>query len=474
MFKFHYFSQFFIASAVFTFFIFCGEENSTSENRPDLHDQTITAAPQWARESVLYEIFPRVFTEEGTFKALESRLDYIQDLGVGILWLMPIFPVGGISQREAVGSPYAIKDFRGINPACGDEQDLHDLVDATHQRGMKIILGIVPGYAANDNILIKEHPDWFSKNKEGEFTPEWNDGNDVTNFNYDNPAMRRYMEETLIYWIRKFDIDGYCCNMTGTVSLDFWRSALSKLREIKSDIYLLAGGQDPQLLPAGFNSVYGRAEYNELLAIRRCKDRTVGIITLEREKRKKFPANSLIVHFLENQDEPRSMSTFGPQAIQAYASLLFTFPGIPLMYAGQEIGERQRPSLVEKSVINWQQQDTTLLELYRNLIRLRKNWACFTSGEFIQLPTASISGSVGAFLRLNQDSAAVVLINLKSKTAEKILITLPDGLPQNLMHFKWTGYEQPVTSFDINYMYFPELEPYTTRIFLGINENSGI
>ncbi|RQV98414.1 MAG: alpha-amylase, partial [Calditrichaeota bacterium] len=382
-----------ILLGLFFFLIGCKRKEPATEKLQDYSHMAVSPAPDWARKGVLYEVFPRVFSEEGTFKGIETRLDYIEQLGVDVIWLMPIFPIGEKGRKGTMGSPYAVKDFRSVNPDYGTEEDFRDLVHAIHSRGMKIILGMVPNHGANDNILTETHPEWFMRNEKGEFIRENEDWSDVIDFDYSNPGLREYMTETLIYWIEKFDIDGYRCDVAGMVPNDFWKSALSRLREIKPDVYLLAEWEDPEIVLAGFDSDYGWSEYHILRSIREGKDRTSSIIRRIEEKENKYPHNALIMRFLENHDELRSMKRFGTIAIEAYATILFTLPGIPLIYAGQEIGETVKPPLFEKSVLNWTNRDEALLELYRELIHMRKEWPCFSEGTFMQLPTASMSGS---------------------------------------------------------------------------------
>jgi glycosidase len=326
---------------------------------------------------------------------------------------------------------------------------------------------MVPNHSSNDNVLMKEHPDWFSRDTKGQFTREVADWSDVTDFNYRQPAMRDYMLETLLYWVREFDIDGYRCDVAGMVPYDFWREALPKLRQLKPDIFLLAEWEDPEIMLTGFNSDYDWTLYRLLLDIRKKKNRSAEAVTFIQERDKLYPLNSLPMRFLENHDEPRSLAQFGPAAIEAYATLLFTLPGIPLIYAGQETGETQRPSLFEKTSLNWKDADSALNSLYQSLIRLRKEYPCFTSGDFIQLPAANLSGSVGAFLRYEPGSAAIVIANLKNKTARQIILNIPPEVKQEVKTYQWVGFKSSVPTFKDNLLYLDELEPFTTIIYLA-------
>jgi len=332
---------------------------------------------------------------------------------------------------------------------------------------------MVPNHSSNDNILMEEHPDWFSQDQEGQFTREVADWSDVTDFNYGHPGMWAYMLETLLYWVREFDIDGYRCDVAGMVPYDFWREALQKLRQLKPDIFLLAEWEDPEIMLSGFTSDYDWTLYRLLLDIRKKKNRSAEAVVFIQERDKLYPRNSLPMRFLENHDEPRSLDQFGPAAIESYATLLFTLPGIPLIYAGQEIGETERPSLFEKSSLNWKDADSSLNSLYQSLIRLRQEYPCFTSGDFIQLPAANISGSVGAFLRYEAGSAAMVIANLKNSSARQILLHIPPEVKGEISKYQWQGYKTDAPTFKDELLYVHELEPFTTIIYLGKNHNSG-
>jgi len=448
--------------------LYCEKKHGVGKALEDYSQQKIIAAPAWAQHGVLYEVFPRVFTREGTFRSLQQRLEYIKDLNVDIVWLMPIFPIGEKGRKGTLGSPYSVRDFRAVNPEYGTEQDFRDLVQAIHRKGLKVILGIVPNHSSNDNVLMKEHPDWFMRDSLGNFSREVADWSDVTDFNYDNPQMREYMTETLIYWVKEFDIDGYRCDVAGMVPYDFWKTALARLREVKSDIYLLAEWEDPKILLTGFNSDYDWTLFHLLKDIRAAKKRTAAAITMIDEKDRRYPQNSLPMRFLENHDEQRSLKEFGPAAIQAYATFIFAAPGIPLIYAGQEIGERRKPSLFEKSEIHWDSTDTALLEMYKNLIGLRKQYSCFTEGRFHPLQVASFKGSAGAFLMEDENTAALVVCNLRGTPAEKVVVTMPAEIRARLKNTDLREWSNPESKLNIEKIYFPDLAAYQTWVYVGI------
>ncbi len=447
--------------------LYCERQHGTGKELPDFSSYSAPRAPEWARRGVLYEVFPRVYTAEGNFRALQQKLPYIKELGVDIIWLMPIYPIGEKGRKGTLGSPFSIRDFRKINPEYGTEEDFRRLVQAIHRLGMKVIIGMVPNHSANDHVEMSRHPDWFMRDARGNFTREVADWSDVTDFNYDNPEMRRYMLETMLYWIEKFDVDGYRVDVAGMVPLDFWKEAIPRLRQVKPELYLLAEWEDPELLVAGFNSDYDWTLYHLLKDIRQGKKRSGEAVALIAERDRRYPRNALPMRFLENHDEPRSLAVFGLPAIEAYATFLFTVPGIPLIYAGQEIGETEKPSLFEKSTLHWAQADTALQNLYRRLIRWRKQYSCFTAGSFVPLQVAALKGSVGAFLREDDRYVAIVISNLWRKTAEKTLVTMPKEILNRFRFLPFERLGRPEERLNVEEMFFPEIPPFQTYVFVA-------
>ena len=404
--------------------LFCEKQHGTEKELADFSKQSVIAAPDWARNGILYQVFPRVFTEEGTFKALRNNLDYIKELGVDVIWLLPIYPIGQKGKKGEMGCPFSVQDFRKINPEYGTKEDFKKLVIAVHNKGMKIILGMVPNHGSNDNNLMKEHPDWFMRDEDGNFTREVADWSDITDFNYDNPQLRKYILETYKYWIEEFDIDGYRMDVAGMVPMDFWKNTLTELRKIKSDVYFLAEWEKPEMLINGFNSDYDWTLYHLLRDIKKGKKNSSDAVEYVSERDGRYPKNSLMMRFLENHDEQRSLNEFGEKAIEAYATFLFTLPGIPLIYAGQEMGELEKPTLFDDFAITLPGKNNSQVLLYKKLIKMRKGHKCFTQGDFI--PVKTNNDKVGAFIRKAKESAALIVCNLQDEPVSKIVLELPE------------------------------------------------
>jgi cyclomaltodextrinase len=447
--------------------LYCSKKHGSGEPLKDYSRVELAEPPEWAKTGVLYEVFPRVFTGEGTFSALQEKLDYIKDLGVNIIWLMPIYPIGEKGRKGKLGSPYSVRDLLKINPDYGNETDFTNLVRAIHQKGMKIILDIVPNHGSNDHVKMREHPSWF-RQEEGEFTRKNPDWTDVVDYNYNDPGFQRYMLEALIHWVQDFDIDGYRCDVAGMVPYDFWKDALLKLKEIKKDIFLLAEWEDPEILINGFHSDYGWTEYHTFKEVRQGKRKSSALINLIRQRDGKYPQNALPLRFLENHDENRSSYSLGREAIEAYATLLFTLPGIPLIYAGQEMGEVEKPSLFEKSELDWNSINLKLFIIYQDLIQLRKQYSCFTKGEFIPLQTFSMTGTAAAFIRKAEYCIAFVVTNLHKSFAGKVLISIPAKLRNRLMNLTFINHKDSNDIVTFNKICFEEFPAFTTLVYIAI------
>ncbi len=445
--------------------LYCSQKHGDSSPLQDYSHKQVPEAPPWVKRGVIYELYFRSVTPEGTIRAAATRLESLKNLGVTVIWLMPIYPIGEKGRKGNAGSPYAVKNFREVNPEYGTPEDLKSFIHRAHQLGLRVILDIVPNHAALDNNLTQEHPDWFMRDAQGNFTREVAEWSDIIDFNYDNPQMRHYMKETFLFWIREFDVDGFRCDVAGMVPLDFWKETIPELRQVKKELYLLAEWEDPELLLAGFNSDYDWTLYHLLKDIRRAKKRTGDAIALVAEKDSLYPRGALPMRFLENHDEQRSMAVFGAPAIEAYARFIFTLPGVPLIYAGQEIGEMHRPSLFEKEPIQWEKGDRRLREMYHQLIQFRKANVALTDGEFIPLQTAMVTGSAGAFLRKKDDQVILVVTNLWPQVATDVMIFIPQTLRHTI---DWNAL-QPVKGQPIEYafdnLHFKAIPGFTTWVY---------
>ena len=194
-----------------------------------IHARTAAA---WVRGAVVYEIFPRQFSQKGDFAGITGRLDELKALGVDVLWLMPVHPLGRLKAKGSIGSPYAVQDYYGVNPDYGTKDDLHRLIDGAHARGMKVIIDMVANHTAWDSVMMS-NPRYYKQDKEGHVIPPNPDWTDVAGLNYGNPETRRYMSDMMQYWVREFQLDGFRCDAAGEVPTDFWEQLRQDLDKVR-------------------------------------------------------------------------------------------------------------------------------------------------------------------------------------------------------------------------------------------------
>lgn len=312
--------------------------------------------PDWAKNAVIYEINVRQFSKEGTLKAVTEQLSRIKDLGANVVWLMPIYPIGEKGRKGKLGSYYAIKDYKKINPAYGKNEDLKALVDSAHALGMKVLLDWVANHTAPDHIWAKENKDFYvldsvSKQPIKPIDTEWED---VIQLNYQNPQMQDSMISAMQYWIKNFDIDGYRCDVAELIPISFWKRARTELDKTKN-IFMLAEGEKTELYDA-FNATYASAFKDTILDIARGKKDFNAVYNYFKNTIEKSKPNDLKIYFTTNHDENSwnytEQEMFG-ENYKNFTVLTYAMAGIPLIYNGQEAGLDKRLNFFEKDEIRW-------------------------------------------------------------------------------------------------------------------------
>lgn len=387
------------------------------EQKRDFAKEPARASAQWVRDGVIYEIFPRAFSPEGNFNGVTARLDELKTLGVNILWLMPIHPVGQEKKKGTIGSPYAVRDYYAINPDYGTKEDLRRLIQEAHRRGMKVIIDIVANHTSWDSVMMKT-PDFYTHDKSGKIIPPVPDWADVADLNYDNPRLRDYMIEMLKFWLREYDLDGFRCDVAGFVPTDFWERARTELEKIKPDIVMLAEWHAPDLLVKAFDLDYSWPLHSTLTEVLMGTKPASSLRDSWREERGQFPQNSLHMRFSDNHDERRAIARFGERAALAASAFVFTLDGVPMLYNGMEVGdtaESGAPALFEKLPIFWQirERRPEFPRFYQQMIALRKAHEALRRGE-LEWIRNSDEARVVTYLRRTRDEEMLVAINFSS------------------------------------------------------------
>jgi glycosidase len=389
-----------------------------------------TGIPEWTKNSVLYEVNIRQYTPEGTFKAFESHLPRLKELGVDILWIMPIHPISEKNRKGSLGSYYAVKDYKGVNPEFGTLEDFKSLVNKAHEMGFKVIIDWVANHTGWDNQWITDHPEWYTKDSLGNIVPPNPDWSDIADLNFDSQPMRRAMIDAMDYWVKETNIDGFRCDVAWGVPQDFWEAATASLDSIKS-VYMLAEDEDhPALLEKAFESNYAWKLHHILNEVAQGKKTAADIQKYYTDSVNKYAPGAFSMQFITNHDENSWQGTeyerMG-EAVKTFATLTFTIEGIPLLYSGQEAGLNKRLLFFEKDTINWS--NLEMQKYYQSLISLKKsNEALWngTAGAPMVFVETSAPQQVLAFIREKDKNQVLAVFNLSAQPVEAT-IQLPQA-----------------------------------------------
>jgi len=384
-----------------------------------------TAHVEWSRNATIYEVNIRQFTPEGTFKGLEKELPRLQKMGVGILWLMPINPLGEKNRKGSLGSYYSVSDYLAVNPEYGSKQDFTDVVNKAHGSGMKVIIDWVANHTSWDNELITKHPEWYKKDSTGKIIPPVADWTDVAALDYSQPGLAEYMTDAMLYWIRETDIDGFRCDVAGMMPVSFWNQAIPKLKALKP-VFMLAEDESPRIHDTGFfDATYSWQLFHAMNGIAQGKKPATTIDSIYASELERFPKDAYRMRFTSNHDENSWNGTeferMGEGA-RAFAILTFTFPGIPLIYSGQESAMNKRLRFFDKDTIPWG--NYPLEPFYTTLTELKTRTNLLDAGDaggkFIKVTTSG-DQAVYAFLRRTAQNQLFVVLNLSAQSRTVVL-----------------------------------------------------
>ncbi|MEA1072902.1 alpha-amylase family glycosyl hydrolase [Sphingomonas sp. LY160] len=314
------------------------------------------AHPAWSRKAIIYQVNTRQFTKDGTLKAATREIPRLKKMGVDILWLMPIHPIGVENRKGTLGSPYSVRDYRAVNPELGTMADLKAFTAAAHAQGMHVVLDWVANHSAWDNPLKKQHPDWYETDWKGanRSTPWW-DWSDIVDFDYSKEPLRRYMATSMAFWVREAGVDGFRADVAGYVPPDFWTDVRRDLNAIKP-VWMLGEFNHRDLHMTSFDSSYGWAWAEAVMKIAKGEADTGALYGYYSENESAWPTGAQRMIFTSNHDENAWAGTeferFGKALPNAFA-LLFTSEGIPLVYNGQEAGNDKRLKFFERDPIVW-------------------------------------------------------------------------------------------------------------------------
>ena len=401
--------------------VFCAVLTTTPLARAAEAAAPIPAArqsPDWLRDGVIYEVFPRAFSADGNFKGIIPQLDRLKDLGVNVLWLMPIHPVGKLKAKGTLGSPYAVRDYDAINPEYGTGEDLKQLIAAAHKRGMKVFIDIVANHTSWDSNLISQHPDWYTHDAAGKIVPPNPDWVDVADLDYSNPALRQYMSGMLVRWLRDYGLDGFRCDYASGVPTDFWESVRPELDRVRPGLAFLAEADDPALLRSAFDVDYAWDFYHAMSDALAGRAPASSVRAVWERAEASYPRGALRLRFSDNHDQLRATAQSGLPAALAASAVMFTLDGVPLLYNGMEVGdttESAAPALFERAPILWEMAERRpkVAPYYRALAALRRAHPAFTRGAVRWLRNSD-EQRVLSYERAGAGETLVVVVNLSS------------------------------------------------------------
>lgn len=384
--------------------------------------------PAWSCHTNIYEVNVRQYTSEGTFEAFQKHLRRLKDMGVEILWFMPVMPISIKDRKGNLGSYYAIKNYTDINPEFGTLQNFNELVENAHELGFKVIIDWVANHTGNDNIWLNEHPEFFCYDDSNKIIHP-NGWDDVSKLNYDNERMQLAMIDAMKFWIEECYIDGFRCDMAHLVPLDFWRKARAELQQSKDDLFWLAECEEESYHEV-FDATYTWKWMHATEKFCKKEIDLKSLIDVLYQYNNSFSQEAFRIYFTSNHDENTWNGTeyekYG-DAAKAFAVFSCMWNGIPMIYSGQELPNYKRLQFFDKDVIDWLSK-CELHEFYKTLLNLRKKktalYAC-DSNVTTYIINTNHPDKIFSFLRSNKNDEVLVVLNL---SAEKFNCNFLDNL----------------------------------------------
>ena len=395
----------------------CGDTqsgNTNTANTPEAFNH-----PDWSYNATIYELNTRQFTQEGTFEAAQQKLDELKELGIKIIWVMPIQPIGEKNRKGELGSYYSIKDYKAVNPEFGTMEDFKSFVDAAHQRDMYVILDWVANHTAWDHHWTKEHPEYYNKDEDGNFQPPVEDWTDVIDLDYENEQLREDMRSSMKYWVQEADIDGFRCDVASMVPTDFWSKTREELDQIKP-VFMLAEAEKPEHHEEAFDMSYGWSTHHMMNEIAAGNKEAYHMDSLLRVNRARFPDHAFRMQFTSNHDENSWNGTVFERmgdGAKTFAVLSATMEGMPLVYNGQETGLDKRLEFFQRDPINWKE-DSEFRDFYTKLLHLKRDNEALlngTRGAPMDKISVKDTTNIYAFHRSGDEDKVLVFLNMSDK-----------------------------------------------------------
>lgn len=391
----------------------------------------------WINTTNIYEVNLRQYTKEGTFTAFAKHLPRLKEMGVQTIWFMPITPISQKEKKGTLGSYYACSDYTSVNPEFGTLQDFKKLVDYAHKLNFKVIIDWVANHTGWDHVWTKDHPEWYEKEQSGQFKRA-SGMDDIIELDYQNKDMRKAMIDAMKFWVSKCSIDGFRCDLAFWVELDFWLEAIPQVNELKPLFWF---AEADSLQYPGYMQVFDAAY--AWIWMHKTEDwykLKLPLNVLRKVLDDYDNAPGIRTWFTSNHDENTWNGTeyekYG-EAAKALAVHSCTWPGIPLIYSGQELPNKKRLKFFDKDVIEWKKH-YELQEFYKTLLHLHyENPALNANSDLFPLHTSS-DASVLGYLRKKDKHEVIVFLNLSD---HPVRCTLLDSWVGGMFTEVFTHYE---------------------------------
>ena len=377
------------------------------------------APPAWSQRAAIYEINVRQFTPEGTLTSLRTRLPHFDSLGVDILWVMPLQPIGKLHRKGPLGSYYSISDYTAINPEYGSKSDFLEFVSDAHKRGKYVVLDWVANHTAFDHAWITQHPDWYvhdstgkiinARDNEGKDT----DWTDVAELDFTNAAMREAMISDMRWWVDSMHIDGFRCDVAGGAPIDFWIEARTALAKSRADLFWLAEAESLEAHRA-FDATYGWEMHHLLNDISQGKKPTSELDAYFARQREVYPRRAMRMYFTSNHDENSWNGTeferMGENHLPSFVLSATAMGSIPLIYTGQEVSMHKRLRFFDRDTVDWS--GTSMIGFYRTMMNLKHTQPALANGAFGGAQsTLAVADRMYAFTRTRDENTVLVALN---------------------------------------------------------------
>ncbi|HTE02035.1 MAG TPA: alpha-amylase family glycosyl hydrolase [Mucilaginibacter sp.] len=425
------------------------DTTKTSVKDPAQYGTPYAGVPA-TKDIVMYEVNMKTFSP-ANFTGVKARLDSIKALGVNVIWLMPTYPIGVL---KAVGSPYAVKDYEGVNANFGNLDDLRSLVDKAHSLGMAVIFDWVANHTSWDNAWVTQHPSWYLQDGSGNIImPPGTNYADVAALNYNNTDMRKAMIKAMKYWVFTANIDGYRCDFADNVTTDFWKQALDTLKTISTHklIYLAEGTKGTEIT-AGFQLNFAFSYYSTLKSVFGGAQAS-NLFATNTSENTSLPSPGIKLRYITNHDNASSDGSpitvyNGKQGtLAAFVSAAY-MGGVPLIYSSQEVGYPNPINIFNVVPVDYTA-NPDLVAAYKKIIAFRSAHEAVKTGTL----TAFNDADIVAFEKKSGADDVLVLANTRNSAKT---FTVPAALQST-----WTN---GVSGTDITLANQVILQPYNYLI----------